>query len=62
MKKFSATAISMMMMIGTNVVAVSKLFAEVMMMAPSPDIEVKNSAITMATTARPTASLMPAMM
>jgi hypothetical protein len=52
----------MMTMMGTNVVAVSKLFADVMMIAPRPEIEVKNSAITMATTARPTASLMPAMM
>ena len=43
-------------------VAVSKLLAEVMMIAPSPEIEVKNSAITMATTARPTARRMPAMM
>ena len=32
------------------------------MIAPSPEIEVKNSAITIATTARPTASLTPAMM
>src|SRR5215204_3750786 len=31
MKKFNATAMNMMMMIGTNVVAVSKLFADGMM-------------------------------
>src|SRR5262249_40676169 len=49
------------MTMGTNMVAVSKLLADVMMIAPSPEIEVKNSAITMATTARPTASLIPAM-
>src|SRR4051794_24620828 len=49
------------MTIGTNIVAVSKLLAELMMIAPSPEIEVKNSAITIATTARPTANLMPAM-
>src|SRR5215472_2577797 len=47
---------------GTNMVAVSKLLADVMMIAPSPEMEVKNSAITIATTARPTASLIPAMM
>src|SRR5262249_40073252 len=48
--------------IGTNMVAVSKLLAELMMMAPSPEMLVRNSAITMATTARPTARRMPAMM
>src|SRR3954469_6620667 len=51
----------MRIIIGTNIVAVSKLLAEVMMMAPRPEIDVKNSAITMATTARPTARRMPAM-
>src|SRR5262252_9376449 len=40
------------MTMGTNMVAVSKLLADVMMIAPNPEIEVKNSAITMATTAR----------
>jgi hypothetical protein len=46
---------------GTKLVAVSKLSADVMMMAPRPEIEVKNSEITMPTTARPTASQIPAM-
>src|ERR1700704_2826254 len=44
-RKFSETAINMMMMMGTKVVAVSKLLAEVWMIAPSPEIEGKNSAI-----------------
>src|ERR1700730_3659421 len=42
-KKLSETASSMMITMGTKVVAVSKLLAEVWMMAPSPEIEVKNS-------------------
>src|SRR4029078_1326852 len=50
------------MMIGTNMVAVSKLLAELIMTAPRPEIVVKNSAMTIATTARPTARRTPAMM
>ena len=61
-KVFRPTAISIRMMIGTNMVAVSKLLAELMITAPSPEMVVKNSAITIATTARPTARRMPAMM
>ena len=41
---------------------VSKLLAEFMITAPRPEMVVKNSAITIATTARPTASRTPAMM
>ena len=37
------------------------MLADVMMMAPSPLMVVRNSAITMPPTARPTASGMPAM-
>ena len=59
---FSPIAITIRTMIGTNMVAVSKLLAELMMTAPSPEMVVKNSAMTMATTARPTASRTPAMM
>ena len=59
--QFSPIAITIKMMIGTNIVAVSKLFAELMMTAPRPEIVVKNSAITIATTARPTARRIPAM-
>ena len=55
-------AITIRIMIGTNIVAVSKLLAELMITAPSPEIVVKNSAITIATTARPTAKRTPAMM
>ncbi len=57
----SPIAITIRMMIGTNMVAVSKLLAELMITAPRPEMVVKNSAITMATTARPTASRTPAM-
>ncbi len=60
--QFRPTAINIKMMIGTNMVAVSKLLAELMMTAPRPEMVVKNSAITIATTARPTASRTPAMM
>jgi hypothetical protein len=55
-------AITINTTIGTNMVAVSKLLAELIMMAPRPEMVVKNSAITMATTARPTARRIPAMM
>src|SRR3954471_15708779 len=61
-REFSPIASTISTTIGTNMVAVSKLLAELMMIAPSPEMVVKNSAITMATPARPTASRMPAMM
>src|SRR3954470_16839912 len=61
-REFSPIASTIRTTIGTNMVAVSKLLAELMMIAPSPEMVVKNSAITIATTARPTASRMPAMM
>src|SRR5207344_2481451 len=48
--QFSPIAITIKMMIGTNIVAVSKLFAELMITAPRPEMVVKNSAITIATT------------